>query len=1519
MTLRTAVLASSLALACGALAACGSDSPQTFEIPEDTGGGRGGGDTGGGGDDGGRPIRDIGLPDTGMPDVATDTEDDTPDASDAGDTDVVEDTGAGDVADATDAADADDASDADDAADGEDAADVAEDVVEDVVDDTRPPGCGDGDLDPGEECDDGNDINTDECTNACRIAICGDGIMNSTLGEIELTSPIVEGPTGTEGYVCDDGSSCPGDGGGSCDVADDGTAPEHGICQGAGYERALSVVWGGGLGEGLTPMLKALNWTCFDYSCFESGIDDTSPTCFAYEMLNTIVCEGTVGEECDDGEANGDDPGACRDDCTLPFCGDGIVDEPLGEECDDANDINTDGCSNTCRLPGCGDGVLQDGEDCDDGNDDDTDACKNDCTLPSCGDGVVSDYLREETFSSPTVTNPFGATGRVCDDGGTCFGVDCDLTSRPNAPEHGICESLGFDQGVRITWGNGLGDSDRIMPHAYNWACTDFDCRAGPNSYSNDNCSRSEMLNTITCIGGYSEACDDGDENSDTRPGACRRDCSAPACGDGIVDTPIGEECDDGNVIDGDGCSAICRLPGCGDGILDEGEECDDGDRNSDERANACRTDCTEAFCGDGVEDRDEECDDGNGIEDDGCTNACTLPACGDGVVQSGEECDDGNDIPDDGCSTSCRLPGCGDGVTQPERGEECDDGDEDDSDLCLSDCTAASCGDGIVQMSEIGDTCNVLLAWDVSAGADTVRGYLTAEGFPTTSQNNAGAAITSDADAMTDYSMVIFHNNDRTVSEDELDALTEYLAAGGTLVVTGLDSLAAPDDPGLASLLGLELRGDGPSTRGIRVTGDEADPVLDGPYGVFDDSTAWTASDDNHDNVRARSGTEELMAVSVASKLTRRLGAASGNGIAIYWNGNRNLLDWTTTGRGQDLLLNLVAAHCEPYVEECDEGADNSDAPGAECRTSCVEAGCGDRIVDGDEECDDGNDVDDDACSNACTLPICGDGILQGDEECDDGERNSDTRPNACRTDCADAGCGDAVVDRDEECDDGNAIDDDECTNACTEPVCGDGVVQTGEECDDGNDIPGDGCSNTCRLPACGDSVLQAGEECDDGNDDDTDGCLTDCTRATCGDGIVQFGDIVSDFASPVVTNPYGAIGHVCDDGGTCEGSSCDVFDRPTAPEHGICEALGYDQAESVVWGGGEGEFDPVMPHAYNWRCTDYDCGPSGNAYSSDNCVLSAMLASIACEATIVEECDDGEDNSDTEPGACRSDCSLPFCGDGIVDPGEECDDGNDVAADGCSNLCRLPACGDGVVQADEVCDDGNDIDDDRCTNDCEWGPLYVPFNFYGLPYDYFAFDTRAAQILRRACEYENTPDPVIAVVSECTDTSGGTSGSAPGGPYSGEFNATIGALNVAGVPAGRILRIANVTEAESRLAEWDVIIFPEFERCSPNSATWGPVLRAAAGAGKRVIVTFPSSNSTRFINGMSIFGTGSNTGVSTPYTAAAHPFWDEGGLTMSQYHSATSGWVWTATDLEVLATDASGRALIIRATPDL
>ena len=38
--------------------------------------------------------------------------------------------------------------------------------------------CGDSKVDPGETCDDGNKDDDDDCTNACTVAACGDGIVN---------------------------------------------------------------------------------------------------------------------------------------------------------------------------------------------------------------------------------------------------------------------------------------------------------------------------------------------------------------------------------------------------------------------------------------------------------------------------------------------------------------------------------------------------------------------------------------------------------------------------------------------------------------------------------------------------------------------------------------------------------------------------------------------------------------------------------------------------------------------------------------------------------------------------------------------------------------------------------------------------------------------------------------------------------------------------------------------------------------------------------------------------------------------------------------------------------------------------------------------------------------------------------------------------------------------------------------------------------------------------------------------
>jgi cysteine-rich repeat protein len=163
-------------------------------------------------------------------------------------------------------------------------------------------------------------------------------------------------------------------------------------------------------------------------------------------------------------------------------------------------------------------------------------------------------------------------------------------------------------------------------------------------------------------------------------------------CGDNIID--FGEDCDDGDFDDNDGCLSTCELASCGDGIHWFGvEQCDDGNFENED---ACRNDCTLPFCGDGVVDVGEDCDDGDLNDNDECVSGCVFAECGDGNVWTGvEECDDGNQDDDDTCRNDCTLPLCGDGDI--DDGEECDDANDDEGDACLSSCQDAECGDGFL------------------------------------------------------------------------------------------------------------------------------------------------------------------------------------------------------------------------------------------------------------------------------------------------------------------------------------------------------------------------------------------------------------------------------------------------------------------------------------------------------------------------------------------------------------------------------------------------------------------------------------------------------------------------------------------------------------------------------------------------------------------------------------------------------------------------------------------------------
>jgi cysteine-rich repeat protein len=86
-------------------------------------------------------------------------------------------------------------------------------------------------------------------------------------------------------------------------------------------------------------------------------------------------------------------------------------------------------------------------------------------------------------------------------------------------------------------------------------------------------------------------ACPTTDQRAIGRPQGAACDVGAyeaAPCGNGSLDP--GEDCEDGNGTDGDGCDSNCTATGCGNGVTTAGEECDDGNLAD---GDCCSSTCT--------------------------------------------------------------------------------------------------------------------------------------------------------------------------------------------------------------------------------------------------------------------------------------------------------------------------------------------------------------------------------------------------------------------------------------------------------------------------------------------------------------------------------------------------------------------------------------------------------------------------------------------------------------------------------------------------------------------------------------------------------------------------------------------------------------------------------------------------------------------------------------------------------------------------------------------------------------
>lgn len=333
-----------------------------------------------------------------------------------------------------------------------------------------------------------------------------------------------------------------------------------------------------------------------------------------------------------------------------------------------------------------------------------------------------------------------------------------------------------------------------------------------------------------------------------------------------------------------------------------------------------------------------------------------------------------------------------------------------------------------------------------------------------------------------------------------------------------------------------------------------------------------------------------------------------------------------------------------------------------------------------------------------------------------------------------ASATCGDGFVDEGEECDDANADSTDSCTATCQFARCGDGLVWKGVEgCDDKNNIDTDACHNNCSLPTCGDGVVQPGEECDDANPDSTDDCTATCFFAKCGDGFLHAGVeecdggpanaskpalLVRQGTFAKVIHPFDTVSDILTFYNYTSASGHTGFEAAKASElylqrdvttgilslvteHGIdIDTTGLVQPETDVAqqfsglpGGvtisiaddnpeelfmdspttAQGKWHFVqntdggaftgLPFPGNWRVdvtSTFGDGIESFRFFDGN--GDAIPLEMTGTVSIIAE---------DVPSVCRPDCTLPRCGDGILDAGEACDDGNTQGGDDCAADC--------------------------------------------------------------------------------------------------------------------------------------------------------------------------------------------------------------------------------------------------------
>ena len=350
--------------------------------------------------------------------------------------------------------------------------------------------CGNGNTEPGEECDDGNTLSGDGCSSMCKNEFCGDGILDRTVRVLKFkwlgrscgvtpVADIVFSMNDHEVARLALPSSCDCQPGTQTVAVTDPAL----LALGTNGQNTFRVQTGGELAWAVvhveTPIMatEMMLWG-------EGGWNGSGDLCAAgsqasVDQTNDLWLDG--GEECDDGNTNNDD--ACSNDCESNRC--------HGVSCQ---------AQDQCHLPGTCD--PQTGQ----------------CTKPPKGDGTTCD------------------DGNACTTGDACVAGVCTGTSPIVCPIGDKCNDWACEAAaggcIKTTKPDGTACSDDN-------ACTAGDtCQAGACAagapvacVAQDQCHDAGLCDPTsgTCSNpskADNTACDDG--NPSTNNDMCRAGTCAP-------------------------------------------------------------------------------------------------------------------------------------------------------------------------------------------------------------------------------------------------------------------------------------------------------------------------------------------------------------------------------------------------------------------------------------------------------------------------------------------------------------------------------------------------------------------------------------------------------------------------------------------------------------------------------------------------------------------------------------------------------------------------------------------------------------------------------------------------------------------------------------------------------------------------------------------------------------------------------------------------------------------------------